>query len=213
VAGGQPQRWSGWGSEESIQDSQRERLLAAIARAAAEQGYSKLTVEQVVHYAGVSSDTFYEHFSSKEQGLIAAQDAFLDRLWVEVIGVCDSGEEWPVRVRSALDAILSHLAEASTVARMFAVEAAAASLAVTERQFTVLETFAGLLRDGRKIYPRAASLPVVTERALVGGVASMISARLLGEEPQVLVSLGSELVELILTPYVGHTEAKRVATA
>ena len=211
MAGGRPQRYVRDDSGQSTPEAQRDRLIAAIARGAAEQGFDKLTVEHVVRYAGVSMATFYEHFSTKEQGLMAAFDAFLDRLWLEVSAVCEANTEWPEKVKAALDVTLSYLAEASSIARVFAVEAASASLAATERQLAALENFATLLRDGRRLYPRAAELPAPTERALVGGIASIISGHLLAEEPQVLVDLEPELIELVLIPYLGQSEAKRVA--
>ena len=93
--------------------------------------------------------------------------------------------EWPLKVRAALEVTLSYLAEAASVARVFAVEAAA-NLSATERQFAAVESFAAMLRDGRRLYPRAAALPAPTERALVGGIASIISGHLLAEEPQLL---------------------------
>ena len=211
MSGGRSQRYVRDDSGQSTPEAQRERLVAAIARGAAEQGFDKLTVEHVVRYAGVPAATFYEHFSTKEQGLMAAFDAFLDRLWLEVSAVCETDAEWPQKVKAAIDVTLSYLAEASSVARVFAVEAASASLAATERQLAALESFATLLRDGRSLYPRAAELPVPTERALVGGIASIISGHLLAEEPQVLVDLEPELIELVLIPYLGQSEAKRVA--
>lgn len=185
-------------------------MVAAISRAAGEQGYDNLTVEHVVHYAGVPDATFYKHFATTEQGLMAAFDAFLDRLWLEVYAVCESDAGWPQKVRATLDVTLSYLAEASNVARVFAVEAAA-NLAATERQLAALEGFATLLRRGRRLYPRAAALPAPTERALVGGIASIVSGHLLAEEPQVLSALEPELTELVLMPYLGSGEAKRVA--
>jgi AcrR family transcriptional regulator len=211
VAGGRSQWDAGEDSAESTPEAQRERLVAAISRAAAEQGYEKLTVEHVVRYAGVPLATFYEHFATKEQGLMAAFDAFLDRLWLEVSAVCETESEWPEKVKAAVDVTLSYLVEASNIARVFAVEAATASLAATQRQLAALEEFATLLRDGRRFYPRAADLPAPTERALVGGIASIISGHLLAEEPQVLVDLEPELIELVLIPYLGQAEAKRVA--
>ena len=69
---------------------QREMLVDAYGKAAAEHGYAKLEVAHVLRYAGVSRASFDVHFESKEQGLIAAQDAFLDRLWLDVTGACDT---------------------------------------------------------------------------------------------------------------------------
>jgi AcrR family transcriptional regulator len=191
---------------------ERERLVSAVAKAAAEHGYTKLTVDQIVRYAGVPRSTFDAHFESKEQGLIAAQDAFFDRLWLDVAAACDAPDRWPLKVRAALAAVLTSLVEASNLARVFAVEAAAASLAAAERQFAALDQFASLLRGGRHLYPEAASLPDATERALVGGIASILSGHLLMEDPQAIPRLQGQLVELVLIPYLGEGEARRVAT-
>jgi AcrR family transcriptional regulator len=190
---------------------QRERLVAAFAKAAAEHGYARLEVEHVLRYAGLPRSIFDEHFTSKEQGLVAAQDAFLDRLWLEVVQACEAPGEWPAKVRAALAAILSSLVEASSLARVFAVEGTAVSLAAAERQFAALDQFAALLREGRRHFPAAASLPDATERALVGGIASIVSGHLLMEDPQAIPALETELVELVLMPYLGATEARRTA--
>jgi AcrR family transcriptional regulator len=190
---------------------QRERIVAAFAKAAAEHGYAKLEIEQVLRYADVPRSTFDAYFESKEQGLIAAQEAFLDRLWLDVVSACESPAKWPLKVRAALGAILSSLVEASNLARVFAVEATAVSLGAAERQFAVLDQFAALLHDGRRHYPAAASLPEATERALVGGIASIVAGHLLMEDPQAIPVLEAQLVELLLIPYLGEGEARRVA--
>jgi AcrR family transcriptional regulator len=194
-------------------EGQRELLVAAFNKAAAEHGYAQLEVEQVLRYAGVSRATFDAHFENKEQALVAAQDAFFERLWLDVIGACDGSAAWPLKVRAALAAALGSLAEASSLARVFAIEAAAVSLAAAERQFAALDRFATLLRDGRAVYPDSASLPEATERALVGGIASILSAHLLIEEPRAIPALEGQLVELLLIPYLGEGEARRIALA
>ena len=190
---------------------QRELLVAAFAKAAAEHGYAGLEVEQVLRYAGVPRAVFDAHFSGKEQALLAAQDAFFERLWLDMTGACEGDAEWPLKVRAALGATLASLVEASALARVFTVEAAAASAAAVERQFSALDRFATLLGDGRTLYPGAAALPELTERALVGGVASILCGHLLVEEAREIPALESQLAELLLLPYLGPDEARRVA--
>jgi AcrR family transcriptional regulator len=209
VADGNSQQQSELGPGDNA--AERDRLVSAVAKAAAEHGYTKLTVDQIIRYAGVPRATFDAHFESKEQGLIAAQDAFLERLWLDVVAACDASGDWPLKVRAALGAVLSSLVEASALARVFVVEAAAATLAAAERQFAALDQFATLLRGGRRHYPKAESLPDATERALVGGVASIVSGHLLMEDPQVIPSIEGQLVELLLIPYLGEDEARQAA--
>jgi AcrR family transcriptional regulator len=194
-----------------VDESERARLIAAFGKAAAEHGYRDLTVDHVARYAGLSRASYEAHFATKEQCLVAAQDAFLDRLLLEVFAACEAPQEWAAKVRAALRVVISSLVEASTLARVFAVEATAASFAAAERQFAALEQFASLLHEGRARHPRAASLPSPTERVLVGGIASIVSEHLLAEDPGALSALESQMAETLLIPYLGEGEAKRVA--
>jgi AcrR family transcriptional regulator len=190
---------------------ERGKIVTAIAKAVADYGYAQLTIEQVLAYAGVGREEFDAHFESFEQGLLAAQEDFLERLRLEVATACDLDRDWVDNVRGALEAALAYVAEANGMARGFAVEATAASLAASERQYAALETFADLLRQGRRFYPRAAEMPPEIERALVGGVASIVSDRLLSEEPQALIDLEPQLAEFLLVPYLGRDEASKLA--
>jgi AcrR family transcriptional regulator len=191
----------------------RERLLVAIIRAVADHGYAGFTVERAMANAKVSRETFAEHFGSREQALVAAQEDFLDHLWNEVAVACGTVAEWPLQVRAALHALIAALVETSGLARAFGVEATAASLVAAECQLTTLDRFAAMLSGGRNLYPLAASLPVSTERVVVGGVASILLDRLFAEDPGALPTLEPQLVELVLLPYLGAEEARRIATA
>jgi AcrR family transcriptional regulator len=203
-------------NSEAPQDSEgaireRERLIAAFGKAVSEHGYRDVTVDHVVRYSGLGRSRFERHFDSMERGLVAAQDAFFDRIWLEVLAACQASNDWPQGVQAALHSALAAVVEASPLARVFAVEATAASLAAAERQFAAIDQFASLLREGRRLYPRAASLPPATERTLVGGVVSIVCGHLLAEDPAAIPTLESQLVELLLIPYIGEGEAKRVS--
>jgi AcrR family transcriptional regulator len=192
-------------------DDERNRIIAAFSRAAGEQGYSRLDVDRVSRYAGLPPEGFYRQFESIEQALVAAQEAFLHRLWLEVTGACESVGDWPIRVRSVIAAVLGSLVEASSLARVFAIEGPGASLAAAERQFAALDRLAELLAEGRKYYPHAEQMPAITERALIGGAVSVISEYLLAEDPQAITTLQAQLVEVLLAPYLGPDEARHFA--
>ena len=192
---------------------ERSQIVAAIARAVAEYGYTGVTMDQVLRQAGVGAERFQAHFATLEQGLIAAQEAFLEQVRLEIAVACDLDRPWSDNVCAALGAVLAYLSEASDLARGFIVEATASSLAASERQYTALEALAELLRQGRRFHPRAEGMPDAVERALIGGIASIVSAGLLSEEPQALVELGPQFAELLLLPYVGRAEASRIARA
>src|ERR1700712_4307239 len=56
-------------------ESQRGRMLAAVASVVASKGYGALTVADVIAEAGVSRKTFYEHFVNRDECFLAAYDA------------------------------------------------------------------------------------------------------------------------------------------
>jgi AcrR family transcriptional regulator len=59
-------------AREEVVASQRGRLAVAVIDAVAEYGYSGTTVAHIVRGARVSRETFYEHFSSKDDCFLAA---------------------------------------------------------------------------------------------------------------------------------------------
>jgi AcrR family transcriptional regulator len=190
---------------------ERDRIVAAFGRAAAERGYQGLTNESVARYAGLPQERVEAHFESLESGLLATQQDYLERLRLDAVDACAGSTDWPRRVRAALTSVIGSLAESSQLARVLTVEVAGASLGAAENRFQVLDGFATVLAEGRIHHPGAASLPPLMEQMIIGGLASVIARHLLTEEMDTLVAVAPELVELVLTPYVGVAEAGRIA--
>jgi hypothetical protein len=70
---------------------------------------------------------------------------------------------------------------------------------------------AELLEPGREERPEEPDLPAVLERALAGGLASLVAQRLDRGRASELPGLAPEAIEFILTPYLGAEEARRIA--
>ncbi len=195
-----------------VVDNQRQRLLAGMAKALAEQGYARATVEDVIENAGTSRKTFYEFFDDKEDCLLAAYDAASQRLWAAGAEAVAGAGEWPARVRAALAAALEFLAAEPFTARLFTLEARAAGAAIAARQHTDTERAAALLGAGREGRPEATDLPEATEATLVENVAAIVGAHVLSGAAGLLPSLTAQLTEYLLAPYLGAEEAKAVAS-
>jgi AcrR family transcriptional regulator len=189
----------------------RARLLAAFTKVASERGYSRVEIAAVCRSAGLPRAAFEECFTDLEDALLAAQEAFHRRLWVEIEAGCQATAEWPARVCAAVLSTIDALVESSASARLFAVEAPGASLAAASLQFSALDRLAALLREGRRHFPHARSLPAATERSLVGGTVSIVSQHLLAEDAKALAGLRAQLVEVLLSPYLGEEGARRIA--
>jgi AcrR family transcriptional regulator len=191
--------------------SDRERLIEAFTRAATERGSTALTAEDVAAAAGLAPEDFHTHFESTRQCLSAAYDAFVDRLLSETRDSIDEDSEWPQRVKGAVEAGLDFVSETATSARFFAVDAQEAGPLILERYMAAIERGVPLLREGREHYPDAAGLPKLTEPVLIGGVACLVTNALLDEEHESLPGMEKELVEILLTPYLGAEEARRIS--
>jgi AcrR family transcriptional regulator len=196
---------------EVVADHQRQRLLVAAGQALAEHGYAETTVEHVLVLAGVSRTTFYENFDNKRECVLAAHELAFNRLAGELVGACGTEREWGEKVAAGLGAAIEFAARTPHDGRLLLIDAVAADPVLASRVLASNDFYVGLLRNGREHCPRAAELPELTERALIGAVTSVIGARLMSGQTDRLAELHPQLTELVLLPYLGAEKARRVA--
>lgn len=198
---------------EFVTHNQRERLIAGIAEAIAENGYSGTTIAHITRAAAVSRRTFYEHFSSKDECFVAAYDTVMKELQERVSAAFEEADEWPRAIRAGIEAMLEFLAAEPNLARLCMVEALVAGPAVVERYDAAIQSFVPYFQEGRKGRSKEvlARLSPTTEEALVGGMVSLISRRIIAGKAEELEELLPDLVEFTLTPYLGSAEAAKIA--
>jgi AcrR family transcriptional regulator len=196
-----------------VVDHQRQRLLAGAAQALAGRGYAEMTVAQVLKEAGVSRTTFYEHFQNRRECVLVAHEEVFDRLAGILFRACAAESEWSAKVAAAVAAAIGFAVTRPEEAQLLIVDAVAADPTLAERVLASNDFLVGLLRNGREQCPQAATLPELTERALIGATTSIVGMRLLSGQADQLRDLEPQLVQLLLMPYVGVAEARRVAEA
>lgn len=198
---------------EFVTHNQRERLIAGIAEAIAEHGYSGTTIAHITRSAAVSRRTFYEHFESKDECFVAAYDAVMADLRERVSAAFDEQDDWPRAIKAGIGAMLEFLAANPTLARLCMVEALVAGPAVVERYDAAIQSFVPYFQKGREGRPPEvlARLSATTEEALVGGMVSLISRRIIAGRAEQLEDLLPDLVEFTLTPYLGSAKASKIA--
>ncbi|HVY79190.1 MAG TPA: TetR/AcrR family transcriptional regulator [Solirubrobacterales bacterium] len=194
-----------------VAENQRQRLLAGAATAMAEHGYAQMSVAHIIAAAGVSRTTFYKNFDNKIGCVVAAHDAAFARLMAQVLRACGAERKWVDKVVAGLDAALEFAAHEPEAARLLVLDAVGAEPVLVSRVITSDEYLVGLLRAGRDHHPEMGSLPALTERAMISGAASIVGSRLLAGEADRLPQLRPQLAQLILMPYVGAEEARRIA--
>ena len=185
----------------------RKRMLRAMARAVAARGYDHVSVADVVQAAGVSRSTFYEEFASKDECLLAAYDALLERLIDQVFAAYESETRWPDQVRAGLAALLEALAEEPEVARMATVEIPAAGPEAHRRYRAAIERFVSFFLDGRQVSGRGPTLPRETELMAVGGAEAIIFDEVVAGRASQLTELLPDILFAVLVPYLGPDEA------
>lgn len=198
---------------EFVVHNQRERLIAGLAEAVAENGYASTTIAHITRHAAVSRRTFYEHFSSKDECFVSAYDSVMEQLRERVDAAYREQEEWPQAVRAGIAAMLAFLVAEPNLARLSMVEALVAGPVVVERYDSAIRSLVPYLEAGREgrspeVLDR---LSPTTEEALVGGMVSLVSRRIIAGQTAELEQLLPDLVEFALTPYLGTAAAAKVA--
>lgn len=105
-------------------------------------------------------------------------DAFDDAaiaLCASVEAACAQGRSWPARVTAAVYAVLEFFVSEPEGARVLTVDAVAFGPYGAMRRARLIEHFAALLATGRDYCATGIELPCLTEQALVGGIAWVIS--------------------------------------
>ena len=187
---------------------QRARILAAMFEVVCERGAASVSVADVVERSGVSRRTFYELFEDREACFLAAFEDALSPAEDCVLAAYDLRRKWRERVRAGLLALLAFLDEQPTVGRLLICESLTAGPKALARRNEVLARLTRALDEGRS-EPESNAPPPLTAEGLVGGVLSLLHARLTQEEHEPLLGLANPLVSMIVLPYLGHAAARR----
>lgn len=194
---------------EFVTENQRGRLTAGIIAVVTERGYHEATISQIAAAAGVSRRTFYTYFSAKQECFLDAYGQIAEHLREAGAEAAAPYEEWADRVAAKLRSALEVFAANSDLARFYLVEAPRAGdeIAARYRQVT-----------GRALVDLTADRPPsirqpseAIEFAVMGGMAALIADRVQAGEGERLPSLLPDLLELVLTPYLGREEAVAAA--
>lgn len=182
-------------SREEVESSQRNRMLFAMGAAVSEKGYARTSVADVIRVAGVSRETFYEHFANKEACFLATYDAGVEGMVVQMRVALGSEEDPPLtRLDRAIAAYLETMSAQPAFARTFLIEAYAAGPEVVERRMQLQQRFVDIFAE---------VLGVTSEEdrfaceAIVAAVSTMVTGRLGAGDPAGVSDLREPLMRLI----------------
>lgn len=197
-------------SPEYVALNQRERLIGALAECLYEHGFDETTISMVSKRAGVSKGDFYKQFESKDECFLVAYDDAVRAIYAQVASACGESEDWAARVLAGLAALLDRLAREPAQARLVLVEGLRVGKGVYDRYQDALLSYVPHLREGAPVPPAGAVHPEATDEAVVGGIASLLSRRVVAGEVERLGDFLPEIAEFALTPYLGTAAARRI---
>ena len=191
---------------EVVWESQRGRMLAAIAEAVGSAGYAEVSVADVVARAGVSRKTFYEHFDNKLECFLAAYDAGVETTLGAIDDAIAGAPAEPLAIAEAgTRRYLETLASNPAFARTFLIEVLAAGPEALARRARVHERFADQLAAVyRAASPGAPDPPPHVFRACVGAIHELVIDHVFHEGAESLPALLEPILEveraLLLAP-------------
>ncbi|HYI37574.1 MAG TPA: helix-turn-helix domain-containing protein [Thermoleophilaceae bacterium] len=180
-------------SRAQVVESQRHRLLQAMADALAEKGYTNTSVADVLARAGVSRETFYQQFPSKEECFLETLD-HASRILLERVSASAGGQGAAAGVDRILGGYLETLASEPAYARVYLVEVYAVGPRAVRHRVAAQEMFAAALAE---------QLGATTDdqrmacEVLVAAVSSMVTNRVALGEAESLPELREPLAQFV----------------
>jgi AcrR family transcriptional regulator len=194
---------------EVVAESQRDRILKAMTIAAGRSGFRDAHITEVVHRAGVSRRTFYEHFKGKEECFAAAYARSMEQLWQLTLREFEVADDWVDGLRAGLAAMLSALSRRPEIASVCFVEVLAAGPLAAAQRDEAMRKFLPLFESAPTELP--STLRIVESLALgrVADLAAVLHREIAGGRVADLPELLPELMYVMVLPFLGPGAAAR----
>ena len=178
----------------------------------AEKGLARLTIPEIASRAGVSRETFYEMYPTKQDVFVGAQKVGMHQaLRVGVEAFEAAMPDWPRAIAAGLRALIAYLVSEPAHAHLSIVDAFGASPATIKVRNETLTAFATYFRRGYELARRDAAVPAIAADAVVGGAWQVLHHEIDDERIAELSDATPPLIYLLLTPFIGARQAAKVA--
>jgi AcrR family transcriptional regulator len=172
-------------------------MLRAMAEVVTERGYVDTPVAAIIERAGVSRETFYQQFASKQDCFVAALEEAIGALAASLDAVLAATSGSPLeRYGALLTGYLDSLAAQPALARLFLIETYAAGSEAMRRRLELQQQFVDAIAhifDARSAQERFAA------EALVAATVSAVTARFISGDVRGLAALRPKLLALAQT--------------
>jgi AcrR family transcriptional regulator len=177
----------------------RERISCAAAQLAFERGYESLSIPAISAAAGVSNQTFYDHFPGKQEAFLAGFDQVAKETMQVVAAAAAAERQGPEAVGAGLRALLEQAAEDDLFARLAFFELPMAGPAALDQADKTLGGFTSFFSP--QAVPAGTEAPPVILKAITGGTWAVIQHEFAEGRGEQLPQLAPEIVEFALAPF------------
>jgi AcrR family transcriptional regulator len=192
-----------------VAEIQRARMLTAMVQEVSEHGAANVSVAHVVARSGVSRRTFYEIFEDREDCFLAAFDDALKHVAAAVVPAYEQSGSRRSKIRAGLTALLESLECDPATGRLLIVESLAAGPGALGRRQHVLAQIIPIVEQGHAESKSPGDPPALTAEGILGGVLSVLHARLTQESGESMLELTGPLMGMIVLPYLGQAAARK----
>jgi AcrR family transcriptional regulator len=198
-------------SRSFVVESQRARILDAVANLVASEGYAGLKVEEIAEHAAVSLVAFYEHFADKEDAFLVAYEIGLGRALASVERAYAAQEDWRLAIRAGIGALFRFLATERSFAHIALLDGLIATPRTAERSHYGVSAIARMLVPTEE-QTHGLVPPAVTVEAIAGGLFELGLHYALAGKLAELPELVPTATYIALAPFIGGEEAALIAT-
>jgi AcrR family transcriptional regulator len=181
--------------------SQQERMIRGAAQVVVANGYESLSIPTISAAAGVSNQTFYEHFAGKRDTFLAAFESIAAEVLLVAGGAFAAEDGEPEAIGAGLRAMLEYFAAHELFAQLAFFELPTAGPAALDRADRALDDFTAFLRPG--VAPAALGGPVAEELlpAISSAIWATIQHEIVHGERRSLPALAPDLACIAVSPF------------
>lgn len=194
-------------SRETVEQSQRNRILLAVTESVAEKGWVGASVADIVARAGVSRSTFYTFFEDRLECFLAANEIAYELLMASMRQrVTELETERSLRFEERISTLLAAYLETLTsnpgFARVFLVEVYAAGPEAIEQRRKAFDEFVELFLSGQ---PQVSEQDRVMTEFVVAAVSSFVTNAVAADDIDSLSGLHAQVMAVVerLAPFRG----------
>jgi AcrR family transcriptional regulator len=196
--------------DRGVREDDRARILDAVARLAAREGYWQLTVPGIRAAAGVSRKRFDQHFEDVQGCFIAALERLTERALAHAVPAGAGARTWPGGLHRALCALCASIAADPVLARLGFIEVFAPG---PDGMLCRERAIAGVAESFRASAPAGQGPSELAAEASIGAVWGVIHHHVALGRAHQLLRIAEVLSYLALAPAIGGQQAVEAIVA